>query len=127
MEDSNAADDIEYFYPYAFLTDQRLMLEDEPRMVAYHRAITSNASSFKGKVVLDVGAGTGVLSVWAAQAGARAVFAVEATAMAQHAKALVKHNRVDDVVTVFEAKVEDVELPQKVNADACLVLQVPNV
>ena len=66
--------------------------------------------------MLDVGAGTGVLSVWAAKAGARKVYAVEATAMAQHAKTLAEANGVGDVVEVIEGKVADVELPEQVNA-----------
>ena len=34
----------------------------------YHAAITENADDFRGKVVMDVGAGSGILSLFAAQA-----------------------------------------------------------
>ena len=49
------------------------MLTDRPRQEAYREAILSNASLFAGKTVLDVGAGTGILSIFCAQAGAAKV------------------------------------------------------
>ena len=70
------------------------MLEDHKRTGAYYTAIMQNQAQFKDKVVLDVGAGSGILAIFAAQAGARKVYAVEATAVAQHARKLVQHNRV---------------------------------
>ena len=53
------------------------MLADHNRMAAYHSAILGNADVFKDKVVMDVGTGSGILAVWAAQAGAKRVYAGE--------------------------------------------------
>ncbi|CAM9570824.1 unnamed protein product, partial [Laminaria digitata] len=64
---------------YAQLTHQQNMLQDSVRVSAYQRAIIENAADFKGKVVLDVGTGSGILAFFAAQAGARKVYAVEAS------------------------------------------------
>jgi len=104
-----------YFVSYGYLYHQKDMLQDRGRMDAYRNAILQNASCFKGKVVLDVGAGSGVLSIWAAMAGAKHVYAVEATSMAQHARRLVQQNGVQDVVTVLEGYMESQQLPEKVD------------
>ncbi len=73
-----AAQDARYFEAYSQLEHQAMMLRDRRRMDAYRAAILGQPDVFRGKVVLDVGCGTGVLSLWAAQAGARRVHAVEA-------------------------------------------------
>jgi predicted RNA methylase len=52
------------------------MLKDEVRTVTYRNAIYHNRHLFKGKVVMDVGSGTGILSMFAAKAGAKKVYAV---------------------------------------------------
>jgi len=49
---------------------------------------------------MDVGAGSGILSLFAAQAGARKVYAVEASNMALSAKKLVKANGFENVIEV---------------------------
>jgi len=104
-----------YFCTYGYLYHQKDMLTDRHRMESYYAAIVGNNSDrFKGKVVLDVGAGTGILALWAAQAGASRVFAVEATAMAEHARTLVAAHSFEDTVTVIQQPIEDVQLPEKV-------------
>jgi protein arginine N-methyltransferase 1 len=85
-------------------------------MGAYYNAILLNAERhFKGKVVLDVGAGTGVLSIWAAQAGAARVYAVEATGVAAHAETMVVGHGLSEVVTVLRGRMEELTLPEKVD------------
>lgn len=107
--------DDEYFGYYGMLMHQQNMLLDTVRTAAYRDAILENKDAFSGKVVLDVGAGTGILSFFAARAGARKVYAVEASAMAAHAETLAKANGLDDVVTVVRGKIEDVEIPEPVD------------
>ncbi|XP_027338708.1 protein arginine N-methyltransferase PRMT10 [Abrus precatorius] len=105
----------QYFCTYAFLYHQKEMLSDRVRMDAYFNAIFENKCHFTGKTVLDVGTGSGILAIWSAQAGARKVYAVEATKMSEHARALVKANNLHHVVEVIEGSMEEVTLPEKVD------------
>jgi len=73
-------------------------------------AISKNKECFRDKVVLDVGAGSGILSIWAAKAGAKKVIACEFTAMADHARNLVEANGLADVVDVRRSAVETLGL-----------------
>ena len=52
-------------------------------------------------------------TVWAAQAGAKRVYAIEYTDMAAHARRVVQANGVDHIVKVIQGAVEEVELPQE--------------
>ena len=109
--EGRAKDYANYFSSYADLYHQKVMLTDHNRMEAYHSAIIGNKDLFKDKVVMDIGTGSSILAVWAAQAGAKRVYAIEYTAMAEHAKNVVKANGVDDIVKVIQGAVEDVQLP----------------
>jgi ubiquinone/menaquinone biosynthesis C-methylase UbiE len=74
-----------------------------------------NQADFVGQTVLDVGAGTGILSFFAARAGAKRVYAVEASSMATKAEKLAKGNNLSDVVKVVNKRVEEVELDERVD------------
>ncbi|GFH07609.1 uncharacterized protein HaLaN_02437 [Haematococcus lacustris] len=91
------------------------MLEDHKRTGAYFQAVMSNRRQFLNKVVLDVGTGSGILSIFAAKAGAKKVYAVEATDMAQHARKLVAHNKLENVIEVIQGTIETIDLPEKVD------------
>ncbi|KAF6719832.1 Histone-arginine methyltransferase CARM1 [Oryzias melastigma] len=111
-EESSA---VQYFQFYGYLSQQQNMMQDYVRTGTYQRAILQNHTDFKDKVVLDVGCGSGILSFFAAQAGARKVYAVEASTMAQHAEVLVNSNRLGERVVVIPGKVEEVTLPEQVD------------
>ncbi|XP_031636122.1 protein arginine N-methyltransferase 6 [Contarinia nasturtii] len=100
----------EYFSSYEDLDIHKLMLTDRPRQAAYREAILSNSSLFAGKTVLDVGAGTGILSCFCAQAGAAKVYAIEASKIANLARDVVKENGFDRIIEVHQTKVEDFKL-----------------
>ena len=57
---------------------------------------------------MDVGAGSGILSLFAAKAGAAKVYAVEASNMAQSARDLVMANGLSEVIEVIQSKIEDI-------------------
>jgi hypothetical protein len=67
-----------YYACYDLLAIHCSMINDHQRMEFYHNAIVNNSNLFKNKIVLDVGCGMGVLSMFAAKAGAKKVFAIEA-------------------------------------------------
>ena len=75
--------------------------------------------------MLDIGCGTGILSLFAADAGAKHVYGIEYANIADHvfyiikynlciflkAKKIVENNHYNDRVTIIKGKVEDIKLP----------------
>lgn len=102
-----------YFSSYGDLSVHELMLKDKARTLAYKHFIDANKSLFKDKVVLDVGAGTGILSLFAASAGARKVFAVEASEISELCEKIVECNNLNNQISVIKGTIEDIELPVK--------------
>jgi protein arginine N-methyltransferase 1 len=98
---------------YAEIEVHRTMICDRVRTEAFQRAIDSVVHP--GDIVLDVGAGTGILSLFAARAGAARVYAVERTTVAVMAQELAVANGVAEIVQVIHGDVMDVELPERVD------------
>eukprot|EP00928_Gymnodinium_smaydae_P071637 TRINITY_DN55176_c0_g1_i1.p1 TRINITY_DN55176_c0_g1~~TRINITY_DN55176_c0_g1_i1.p1 ORF type:complete len:388 (+),score=61.50 TRINITY_DN55176_c0_g1_i1:111-1274(+) len=100
-----------YFDSYAQFGIHEDMLKDTVRTGTYQRAIMENRHLFRDKVVLDVGSGTGILCLFAAQAGAKLCIGVEYTDIADFAKMIAEKNGFAETVVFVKGKVEEVDLP----------------
>jgi SAM-dependent methyltransferase len=87
------------------------MLEDRVRTSAFLAALDELVRP--DDVVVDIGTGTGVLAVAAARAGARHVYAIEATPLAHEAREVIRANGLDDRVTVVEGWSTRISLPER--------------
>eukprot|EP01060_Flectonema_neradi_P010093 TRINITY_DN17221_c0_g1_i1.p1 TRINITY_DN17221_c0_g1~~TRINITY_DN17221_c0_g1_i1.p1 ORF type:complete len:357 (+),score=73.90 TRINITY_DN17221_c0_g1_i1:55-1071(+) len=98
--------DEEYFEGYGDVSVHATMINDKPRMDAYQEA----AKTCAGKIVVDVGAGTGVLGMMAARCGAEHVYLVEASPMARLLPKIVAKNNLTNKITIIHKKVEQLTL-----------------
>ena len=88
------------------------MLNDTARTFAFREAIKATVKT--GDVVLDIGSGTGVLALFAAQAGAKKVYAIERSpVMASLARKFAERNGFADRIEVIEGNSTYVEVPEK--------------
>src|SRR4051812_40284873 len=88
----------------------RGLLQDEIRTNAFRDAIRQCVTS--ESVVLDLGTGSGILALFAAEAGARRVFAIDSTHSADLASFLTRHLGFGDRIQVFHEHSTKVELPE---------------
>jgi type I protein arginine methyltransferase len=87
------------------------MLAEPVRADAHFAAVRESVRP--GMVVADVGAGPGVLGIYAATLGARRVFLVEPDASVNAARALAIENGVADRVEVIRAPSTEIDLPER--------------
>lgn len=86
------------------------MLSDRVRKRTFLKAVREVIR--EGDTVLDLGTGTGILAVAAAQAGARRVYAVEPAGMLHLAEEVAARNGVADRITFLRGWSTQIELPE---------------
>jgi SAM-dependent methyltransferase len=95
---------------YEQLVHHRLMLSDSLRTEAFRAAIHEAVRD--GDVVVDLGTGSGILALFASRTGARDVYAIERTKMADAARQVLEAGA-DGKAQVIASDSDDVDLPEQ--------------
>src|SRR5204863_7107587 len=102
------------------LDEHRQYLSDGTRVTALSAAIERVVKP--GAVVVDLGAGTGILGLLACRAGARRVYSIEAGGMIELAREIARANGFEDRIVFVKGLSTQVDLPEK--ADVLIADQI---
>ncbi|XP_053924237.1 protein arginine N-methyltransferase 3 [Cuculus canorus] len=111
IADLHEDEDGVYFSSYGHYGIHEEMLKDKVRTESYRDFIYQNPHIFKDKVVLDVGCGTGILSMFAAKAGAKKVIGVDQSEIIYQAMDIIRLNKLENTITLVKGRIEEVALP----------------
>jgi hypothetical protein len=100
--------------------EHRQYLADRPRVESFRRAIAEIVQP--GHVVVDLGAGTGILGLLACQAGAKKVYSIEESSMIELTRAISTANGFANRTTFIKGLSTRVELPER--ADVVVTDQI---
>ncbi len=95
------------------LDEHRQYLADASRVSAFRQAIEEVVTP--GDIVLDLGAGTGILGLMACRAGAKRVYAIEEGPIIGLARGIAEANGFRDRITHIKGLSTRVELPERVD------------
>ncbi len=104
-----ADEDGGYAGSYAHFSIHHEMLSDNVRTEAYRDALENNKDQIKGKTVLDLGCGTGILSMFSARAGAQKVVGVDMSDILNYTTDIVRENGLQDKIQLIKGRLEDVK------------------
>eukprot|EP00099_Drosophila_melanogaster_P022834 NP_650434.1 arginine methyltransferase 3, isoform A [Drosophila melanogaster] len=108
---NNVCLDNEYFKSYAHFGIHHEMLSDKVRTSTYRASLLQNEAVVRGKTVLDVGCGTGILSIFASKAGAARVVGIDNSDIVYTAMDIIRKNKVENV-ELIKGRLEDTDLPE---------------
>ncbi|KAL1110256.1 hypothetical protein AAG570_008333, partial [Ranatra chinensis] len=111
VSDKRESEDASYFNSYFNAHIHYEMLSDQVRTMAFKNAIMNNRKNFLFKKVLDIGCGTGILSMFAVSAGADKVVAVDNAEILYHAMDIARENDFHDKVIFIKGRIEDALVP----------------
>ncbi|XP_069660190.1 protein arginine N-methyltransferase 3 isoform X2 [Haliaeetus albicilla] len=111
IADLHEDEDGVYFSSYGHYGIHEEMLKDKVRTESYRDFMYQNPHIFKDKVVLDVGCGTGILSMFAAKAGAKKVIGVDQSEIVYQAMDIIRLNKLENIITLVKGRIEEVDLP----------------
>ncbi|XP_011298245.1 protein arginine N-methyltransferase 1 [Fopius arisanus] len=117
VKNVGAVDDEGYFNTYSHFAIHHEMLTDTVRTESYRDALLTNSHVFRECTMLDVGCGTGILSMFAAKSGCKKVLSVDQSDVIYHAMDIVRENNLNDVIELKKGRLEDIDLGvEKVDA-----------
>ena len=117
----NEKEDSGYAGSYAHFGIHHEMLSDQVRTQSYRNAVCYNASCLQEKLVLDLGCGTGILSMFCAKlGGAQHVVGVDMSDIAHQAMDIIRENNLQESITIVKGRLEDVDLNEKLKASNVL-------
>ncbi|XP_015123957.1 protein arginine N-methyltransferase 1 [Diachasma alloeum] len=110
VKNLGAVDDEGYFNTYSHFAIHHEMLTDTVRTESYRDALLTNSHIFRDCTMLDVGCGTGILSMFAAKSGCKRVLSVDQSDVIYHAMDIVRENNLNDVIELKKGRLEDIDL-----------------
>jgi len=107
-----AVKDLDYYFDsYSQVGIHYDMLTDKTRTMCYMNAIVKSPELFRDRVVMDIGCGTGILSMFAASVGSKKVVAIEMASIINMAKRIVADNGFGEKIEFCRGKIEEITLP----------------
>ena len=110
----------EFYYNQSYhYTYHEYLLKDTFVMEFYQKLLGFNPLQIRDKIILDIGSGIGIFSLFAARAGAKHVYSWEPSNLSLYAQDSFKENGFDNLITLFSGPIEDFKIKDKIDLIIC--------